>query len=203
MTRAIPEGYRENAKGCLIPERNIREIDLKRDALVSGLIAQAKQHAGTLVTFKEAATQAIADFTKESAEAFKTKLGGKKGNLTLYSYNGQYKVNYANSDFLVFDERLQIAKHLIDKCIKSWSHGANDNLMALINQAFAVDSEGNVNTKRVLELKQLKIDDANWKKAMEAIAQATQVVATKSYIRFYERQDNGEYKQISLNIAAD
>ena len=28
----IPEGYMENAQGCLVPRANIRPIDIERDA---------------------------------------------------------------------------------------------------------------------------------------------------------------------------
>jgi hypothetical protein len=203
MSTKVPEGFIEDAKGRFIPENQVREIDKQRDALVKGLIAEAKNHAGNLAMFREAAEHAIQEFVQESATKFKVKLGGKKGHVQLISYDGQYKVLLALHDRLVFDERLIIAKELVDKCIKAWSGGADTKLMALVNKAFAVDSEGNVNAKKVLELKQLSIDDANWRKAMEAISQATQVISTKSYVRFYERQDNGEYKNIPLNIAAE
>jgi len=202
MTK-IPDGYMEDAKGNLIPAQNVRDIDKQRDETVKKLIAEAKEHAGNLSAFKAHAQDTINEFVEESARTLKTKLGGKKGNVTLFSFDGQYKVVNSQADMLVFDERLLVAKALIDKCIKTWSNGANNNLMALVNKAFAVDSEGNVNAKRVLELRQLKIDDANWKTAMESISQSTQVIATKNYVRFYERMENGEYKQISLNIAND
>lgn len=199
----IPEGYIADARGALIPLENVREIDLARDGLVKALINEAKEYAGVLSAFRNAAQGAIGGFVQESARHLKTKLGGVKGNVTLLSFDGQYKIVSACQDQIVFDERLAVAKELIDKCIKAWSDGANNNLLALVNKAFQVDGKGNVNAKRVLELKQLNIDDPTWKKAMEAISQAVRVVACKNYIRFYEREDNGEYRQISLNIAAE
>jgi len=199
----IPEGYREDATGNLIPEGNIREIDKERDALVTALIIQAKEHSGTLATFKEAAQGAIGRFVAESAAKFKVKLGGKKQNVTLTSFDGKYKVVSQNQELLSFDERLEAAKALIDKCVKRWSDGANLNIVALVNKAFDLDGNGNANAKSILALKSLAIDDLDWKKAMEAIGQATQVTASKNYIRFYERDEQGEYKPISLNIAQE
>ncbi|MDR2697216.1 MAG: DUF3164 family protein [Holophagales bacterium] len=197
----VPEGYIKDARNALIPIENVREIDLKRDALVKELIAEAREHAGILSAFRNAAQDAIGEFVSESARRLKTKVGGIKGNVTLMSFDGQYKVVSACADQIVFDERLGVAKELIDKCIKAWSSGASTNLLALVNKAFQVDAKGGVNTKRILELKQLDIDDPTWKKAMEAISQAVQIVASKNYLRFYEREPNGEYKQIALNIA--
>jgi hypothetical protein len=202
MATKIPDGYMEDAKGHLVPVSSVREIDRTRDGLVRALIAEAKAHSGMLSAFKAAAQEAIDGFVQESAKALKTKLGGVKGNVTLLSFDGRYKVQSANSDYIVFDERLQIAKGLIDKCIRKWSDGANGNLLTLVNSAFDVDQAGNVSASKVLGLKKHDIDDPDWRKAMEAIGQAVTVVASKNYVRFYERQDNGEYRQISLNIAA-
>jgi len=54
----------------------------------------------------------------------------------------------------------------------------------------------------VLALRRLKIDDENWGKAMTLIADAMKVVSSKSYLRFYERDDvSGEYLPIQLDIA--
>jgi hypothetical protein len=197
------ENYVEDAKGNLIPRENVRQIDLDRDGLVKDLIQDAKGYAGQLQAFKEDAEAAINEFVEKSAKALKTKIGGNKGNITLYSFDGAYKVIYAKADVIVFDERLQVAKQLVDKCIMEWGSGANSNLMAVVNKAFQMDSDGNVSPKRILDLKSLDIDDAKWKKAMEAIAQATTVIKTKAYLRFYERMENGEYRPISLNITAD
>lgn len=102
---------------------------------------------------------------------------------------------------MVFDERLQVAKQLIDECLTDWTKDSNDNIKALINQAFQVDKEGKVSTSRVLALRSLDINDAKWDRAMDAISDAIQVTDTKEYIRFYERDDAGAYHQISLDFS--
>ncbi|HDZ7990307.1 TPA: DUF3164 family protein, partial [Citrobacter koseri] len=40
-----------------------------------------------------------------------------------------------------------------------------------------------------------------WNEAMDAIADAIQVTGTSQYLRLYERQGDGSYKQISLDLA--
>jgi hypothetical protein len=203
MTTKIPEGYRADANGNLIPDANIREIDKERDALVVALINQAKEHSGNLAIFKEAAQDAVQKFVAKSASKFRVKLGGRKHNVTLLSFDGRFKVISANSDLLVFDERLAAAKELVYKCVTSWSDGANSNMLAVINKAFDLDSDGNANAKRILGLKTLKIDDPQWQRAMEAVGQAVNVVGSKNYLRFYERTDSGDYKPIPLNITTE
>lgn len=201
-TPAIPEGYRPNANGDLVKIENIREIDLLRDELVLRVAERAQEKSAELATFRDQVFEEIEAFVQESASRFKVRLGGAKGNLTLFSFDGRFKVVVANQDRITFDERLQVAKALIDKCIKKWADGASDNLMALVNDAFQVDKQGNVSIRRVLSLRQLAIEDREWKKAMDAISESTQVVGSKRYVRAYERNAAGEYRPISLDVAS-
>lgn len=201
-TVKIPEGYREDAKGNLVPETTIKPIDLERDALVIAIAGQAKEHSGVLATFKSAVLGQVAEFVAKSAAEYGKKLGGSKGNVTLMTFDGRYKLIVAQSDNLVFDERLQTAKDLIDKCIRRWSDGAKPEIMALVADAFKVDKAGNVSLGQILRLRSLNIEDATWKKAMEAIAVSVKVVSSKTYIRIYERDAKGEYQPISLDVAS-
>lgn len=199
--RKIPEGYRENANGDLVLIENIKEIDLLRDELVTSIAARSREKSGELAEFKGTVMDEIQTFVQASAARFKAKLGGTKGNLSLLSFDGRFKVLVAQQDYLTFDERLQVAKGLIDKCIKKWSDGADANLLALVNDAFQVDKAGNVSIRRVLSLRSLDIDDKDWKRAMDAISESVQITGSKSYIRVYERDGKGEYKPISLDMA--
>jgi len=198
----IPEGYRQNANGDLVKYENIKEIDLTRDALVLEIAALASEQSGQLAAFKALVFERVQAFVEESAAKYKAKVGGVKGNITLFSYDGRFKLQVSNQDNINFDERLQVAKGLIDKCIKRWSDGANDKLLALVNGAFDTDKAGTVNIRRVLELRRLDIDDPTWKRAMDAISDSIQVVGSKSYIRVYERDAQGEYLPISLDVAS-
>ncbi|MFI5447568.1 DUF3164 family protein [Polaromonas sp. UC242_47] len=129
--------------------------------------------------------------------------GGKKGNVTLFNFDGSFKIVRAMQENLVFDERLQAAQSLIAECIASWSKGSNDNIKVLVNQAFQVDRAGKINTGRVLGLRSLKIDDPKWLRAMAAISDSTKTVGTKAHIRFYSRDDmSGEYIPIHLDLAS-
>lgn len=197
----IPEGFKQDAKGRLIPESQIKPIDIERSDLVTRMIQQAKQQQQSLREFKALVFGDIAAFVQLSAEQYEVNLGGSKGNLTLFSFDGQYKVVRQCQDSIRFDERLQAAKALIDECIQSWSADSNDNLKALINDAFQVDKEGKISTGRVLGLRRLNIHDEKWQQAMQAISDSIIVTDSKNYVRFYERDENGKYQPISLDFA--
>ena len=199
----IPEGYRQDAKGCLVPESMIKPIDRTRDELVRELARQARIVSDGLREFKTRVFADINAFVDLSAEQYDVKLGGKKGNLTLFSFDGAFKVQIAIAEHMVFDERLQAAKHLIDECIIAWSQGSRDEIKVLVQAAFQTDKEGKINTGRVLALRRLDIRDEKWQKAMQAIGESLQVVGSKEYVRIYERIGNtDQYRPISLDVAA-
>lgn len=198
-----PEGYRFDAKGCLVPESLIRPIDRARDELVRELAKKAKAMNESLGHFKRRVFDDINAFVELSAEQYAVKLGGKKGNLTLYSFDGAFKVQVAIAEHLVFDERLQAAKQLIDECIVDWSQGSRDEIKVLVQAAFQTDKEGKINTGRVLALRRLDIRDDKWQRAMRAIGESLQVVGNKEYVRVYERIANTDrYQPINLDVAA-
>ncbi|KVN33324.1 sulfate transporter [Burkholderia pyrrocinia] len=199
----IPSGYWKDAKGCLIPESMIKPIDRERDRLVRDLVDQAKVKSKALAELKARIFGDIAAFVDLSAEEYQTKRGGTKGNVTLYSFDGRYRIQRAIQDHIAFDERLQAAKSMIDECLHDWTTDARPEIQAIVTQAFATDKEGQINTGRVLALRRLNIADARWQQAMSAIGEALQVIGSKSYVRIYERVgDTDQYKQIPLDITS-
>lgn len=202
-TAAIPEGYKRDARGALIPVENIRDIDLLRDDLVLDLVKRVREQHEGLVRLKAGLFADIQAFIDLSAERFHVQVGGQKGNVCLMSFDGRFKVLRAVSENVVFDERLQVAKKLIDQCLRRWTDGARSELRALIDQAFQVDKAGQISTSRVLGLRRLEIADEEWQQAMQAIGEALNVVGSKSYVRVYERVgDSDQYRPLSLDIAA-
>lgn len=200
--KPIPDGYMQDAKGALWPTETIREIDRTRDELVHEIVAKAKAQSEALGKFKAAVFGDIEAFIQLSGEKYGVAMGGKKGNVSLLSFDGKYKVQRAVSESLAFDERLQIAKELVNECIHLWSEGSRSEIRALINDAFQVDKEGRVNTARILSLRRLEITDEKWQKAMLAIGESIQVAGSKTYFRVYERVgDTEQYQPISLDIA--
>ncbi|MYM80560.1 DUF3164 family protein [Duganella sp. FT50W] len=198
----VPEGFRKNAQGHLIPVDTIKPIDLARDSLVQELIEGAKAQNKALAQFKAGVFADVAAFVTLSAEQYEAKLGGKKGNVTLVSFDGRYKVNVATAENITFDERLQAAKGLIDECIHDWSRDSGPEIKVIVQQAFDTDKEGNISTGRILGLRRLDIKDERWQRAMQAIGESVQVIGTSQYVRFYERVGStDQYQPISLDVA--
>lgn len=202
MEETIPEGYKKNAVGHLVPIESIKEADLARDELVREIISQAGEVSRQMSDFKERMSGDIQAFLELSAEKYKAKIGGVKGNVILTSFDGRYQIMRAVSDRIEFDEKLLAAKALIDECLREWTKDSGSELRALIGNAFQVDSKGKINTKRILGLQKIKIDHERWEMAMQAIRDAVTVVGSCTYFRIYERDEHGKYQQLPLDFSA-
>jgi len=198
----IPAGYRQDAQGRLVHESMIKPLDMERDRLVRHLVDRASELNEKLRGFREMAFGDIKAFIEMSFEEYGARVGGKKGNVTLFSFDGRYKIQLAVQESIVLDERLQAARALIDECLRDWTEGARPEVVTLVNDAFRTDTKGEIRTARVLALRRLEIGDARWQRAMRAIGEACQVVGSKEYIRVYERAgESDQYRPISLDIA--
>lgn len=204
MTADTSDKYMENAQGHLVPRSKIKPIDLARDELVKLLVTQAAALNKALASFKANAFGDIGAFVDLSAEQYGTRLGGKKGNVQLMSFDGRHKVLLAVQDNISFDERLHAAKQLIDECLRDWTEQSGvAELQVIVNETFRVDRANNIRTSAVLALRRYDIKDERWQRAMTAISDALQVTGTSSYIRVYERVgDSDQWRPISLDLAA-
>ena len=71
-----------------------------------------------------------------------------------------------------------------------------------MDYAFQVDKEGRINTARILGLRRLEIKDERWQRAMRAIGESLRVRGSSSYVRLYERGEQGKMRAVTLDFAA-
>lgn len=198
----VPEGYLLNGQGHLVPVEHISQYELLRDGLVRELIGQAQELSGSVSTFRKKAMGDVDALLNTAREEHGVKVGGKRGGTTLTSYDGLLQVQVSVNDFLSFDERLTVAKELIDEYLKKLTADSPSELKLLVNQAFEVDKQGRISASKVLGLTKVPIKDEQWEEAMKAIRESLTVERSKSYIRFRQRCTiDGEWQPIHLDIA--
>jgi hypothetical protein len=193
------KGFFKNCRGHLVPLALVPDVDRLRDELVREIAAKVRELSGLARAALARAGGEVEAFRALSAERYGAKLRGQKGNIQLLSFDGTLKVVRAMEERIEFDERLSAARELIGQCIEEWTEGSRGEVRVLVEDAFRADGQGRLSAGRVLGLRRLKIDDPRWQQAMEAIADAAQVVGTKAYLRVYERTaPDGEWRQIAI-----
>jgi hypothetical protein len=186
----------------MVPAELVKEIDKLRDQTVRKIADEAMKMKDILADFKRRIRDDIYTFVDLSFQQYGKSWGGKKGNITLTTYDGKYRLLVDTDETITFDERLQVAKEIIGGCLDKWSSGARPEIRMLVNDAFQVDRAGRISTTRVLGLRRLEIKDPEWQKAMQAITESILVSGSKQYLRFYERNEQGKYVQIPLDVTA-
>lgn len=199
----VPEGFCENAQGAFVPASNVKDIDKLRDQTVRKLYEKAEALHQALAEFKQVGFEEFATYIQISADQYRVNIGGTKGNVTLMSFDGRLKIQRNMADNIRFDEKLQVAKKLIDECLEEWTADSRDEVKAIINKAFEVNKQGQLSTSKILALRNIKINHEKWNRAMDVISDSIEVIGSKAYLRFFKRNDgNGEYIPMSLDIAS-
>ena len=195
------EKYMQNAQGAWVNIENIKERDLLCDQLVKGIVPEFKAMQEAMRALKEKTYEDIAAFISLSLERYGVKVGGDKGNVTLMSFDGNYKVVRSMADNMTFDEGILAAQSLIGECLTEWTEDSRPELRSIVERAFKQDKQGNISTAAVLDLRRLEIADERWQRAMQAISDSLQVVFAKSYIRVLEKDGKGGWRNITLDFA--
>lgn len=199
----VPDGTLEDSKGRFVPKDTIKPVDLLRHELVIDMIGKVEKMSAQLALFREQMYSEVESFLQLVASEYDTQLGGPKGNISLTSYDGRLKVQIAVAERIVFDERIQVAKTLVDECIHEWTEESRSEVRVLVDHAFQVDKEGKISLGRVLGLTRIDIKDPKWQRAMDAIRDSMKVVDSKSYIRFYKRPSvEDKFQMITLDVSS-
>lgn len=194
--------HMNDAKGGLVPVELVKPQHKLEDEVVRKIMGYAMALSDQVARFKEHTFEDISGFEALLAQEYDAKVGGEKGNKTLMSFDGLFKVTVQVADNIVFGPELQIAKALVDECLNEWSEGARDEIRAIVTRAFNTDKEGQINRSEIFMLLRLEIEDARWQRAMKAIRDAMRVVGSKTYVRCYRRETfDGPWQAVSIDLA--
>jgi hypothetical protein len=195
--------YLRDAKGSLVPLTAVKPVDLLMDETVRAIIGRAAAASELVRTFKRETFASIAALQELIAQHHGATLGGKKGNITLTSFDGCMKVQLQVADLIEFGPELQAAKLLIDECLAEWAADSGVELRALVNRVFQVDKEGQINRAELFMLMRVEISDDRWVRAINAIRESIRVIGSREYVRFYSRQTpEAGWQAITVDLAA-
>lgn len=196
--------YMRDTKGALVPVETIKAQDLLMDEVVGKVFDFAKDLSAQIARFKEHTFADLTGFQDLLQQEYGVKQrDGWKGNYTLTSFDGRKKVTVQIAERIDFGPELQVAKSLVDECLREWSADSSANLRSIVNRAFAVDQQGKINKAELFSILRLEIEDDRWQRAMKAIRDSMRVTGTKEYVRFYERTTaDAPWTAVSLDIAA-
>lgn len=206
----IPDGksiingntYMGDGKGGFQPIETIKAQHLLEDEVVRKIMGFTMAASEQVARLKEHTFEDIGDFDALLAQEYGTKVGGKKGNKTLMTVDGLFKVMVAVQDYMEFGSELTHAKTLVDECLNEWSADANAELRSIVIDAFKTDKAGQINRSQIFMLLRRDITDERWQRAMKAIRDAMRPVSSKTYVRSYKRDSHdAPWQAVTVDLA--
>ncbi len=94
--------YMEDARGALVPVGLVKPIDKLTDEAVRKMHAFAEELEARIERFRGHCFDDIGSLQALIAQEYGAELGGKRGNLTLTSYDGTRKVTVQVADQITF-----------------------------------------------------------------------------------------------------
>ncbi|WP_054006423.1 DUF3164 family protein [Cypionkella psychrotolerans] len=194
--------YMQDAKGALVPISLVKPQYKLEDELVRKIMGFAIALSEQVSRFKEHTFDDLGSFEALLAQEYESTVGGAKGNKTLTSHDGLFKITVQVADNIVFGSELQIAKGLVDECLNEWAQGSRDEIRAIVTRAFNTDKAGQINRSEIFMLLRLDISDPRWLRAMKAIRDAMRVEGSKTYVRCYRRATaDSAWQAVSIDLA--
>ena len=207
---ALPSGtveiegkvYMRDATGGLRPKELVKATDQLIDETVRKIMGYGLPLSEQVARFKAHTFDDVGALVALLDQEYGAKIGGKKGNMTLTSYDGLLRVEIREQDRLDFGPELQQAKALIDECLIEWAADSRPEIRDIVTRAFNTDRPGQVNRTEIFMLLRLDITDARWQAAMRAIRDAIRVVGSKTYIRLFVRSTcDGAWEPVTIDLA--
>ena len=195
------DGHWIDPQGNPVPAKYVDKVDKLRDRLVGKLTRRAGQISETLGKFRADAFADVEKYLSAVEEIYGVSARNPGGNKILADFSQTAKVEIKVNNVVGFDDRIVLAKGIIDECTKRWSVGGDDRVKLLVDYAFKVDKQGNLDRDLILGLRKLDIKDKNWRKAMEILSDSLRIVGTRAYIRFWKKNEAGAWETLPLDIA--
>lgn len=190
----------KRAEQAAAKQKARESYEVLRDESIREIVHKAQEIHGIMTAFKAESFTGIETLYKMLQEHSDRHANGK-GNVTLDTADGQYRVVYKRADQTRFDERAtQAEAHILDFLTSEYPEGSNT---AKLIRSLLERKKGALDKNLVLKLIGMKNDfeNDNWRKGIELLQESIVPDSTKFYAEYYYRSDDGEWLPIILNFS--
>ncbi len=186
--------------GNTVPAQYVPKLDKDRERVTLKHLARAKKLSEQLAKFK-------ADLLDDCDAVYDQMLednnvpGNSKGGFSISTFDRDAKIEISVQERIEFDDLISVAHEKIKLYLEEKTQGVDHDLQQIINQAFET-RKGRMDVKRILGLFRLQINHPLWIDAMELIKRSITRNNSKRYARIWEKDENGEYRNIELNFSS-
>ena len=196
-----------NASGDAVPVKFVPKADKAKEAIAGKVYNAAMKAEAVLMQLHTMLREAFTEVDALLKQEYELKAGKKKastkGNLSWFNFDRSLKVEANINDIVKWDNALMTeALTLLNTYISTNMTEANELISELVKSAFA-NTKGMIDTGKVFQILRYedKIKNKSFQKACDLIKQAQSIDKTKLYMRVWEKDETGAYRNINLNFS--
>lgn len=189
-----------DVSGNEVPGQYVPKLDKERERVTLKYLAKSKKLSEQLATLKD---EMLADCDRiyEKMLEDNNVRGNSKGGYSISTFDRSAKIEVSIQERIEFDDLISVAHQKIKQFLEEKTQGVDHDLQQIINQAFET-RKGRMDVKRILGLFRLQITHPLWIEAMELIKKSINRNNSKRYVRVWEKDANGEYRNVELNFSS-
>jgi hypothetical protein len=170
--------------------------------MVNTILLNARMIETALQTFHEKTKGELETFRQMMNEYGELK-GNSKGGYSVLNEEGTARVRYKFRSLGEYDERSHTAIELISGFFERQLKPADPKMYQLMMKSLQ-RKEGKLEQSRVAELLvfEAQYDDPDWKRGCELLKESYVVTGTKYYIEVEEKDENGAWRTLQLNLSS-
>jgi len=192
-----------NRSGREIPASSLRPLVVLTHDTALDLVGRAVRLAEHNAAEKKGLFDDVDAYVALAFEQYRARVGGRRGGTVIATLGDTEKVEVSVADYQRVTSALPAAQSIINDILDDLTEGVGGDLRALVGNAFRRDAAGRINVDRVLELRRLDLQHPRWPDAVRAINDAVETAGSRSYIRFYRRENSeARWEQINLNFSS-
>ena len=180
-----PETYTD-AAGRQVPANYVPKFAKTKDAAARKILAAWRKEEARL---KKLWKDTVAAVEKIHAEARKEErlepaAVADKGYFSFRSFDGRIVVRLDRARDVVFNEKLDLAKELIDEAVKEIAGDSAGDLRTIVESAFKPRGKNRtLDRQRLSDICRMNVRNKKWLKAVELIKAAAEESARMDYLR--------------------
>lgn len=189
--------------GMSIPYSRTTPLERKKETTAYRILSKAKALNEKLGDFKKEVAELCNEVYLKAVEELNTS-GEGKGNFTFYNFDRSIKVEVSVSERIDFDDlTINACKEKLDEFITANVESKTEFVRELVNDAFTTQ-RGKLDAKKVMSLLKYrsKIRQKTFQEALDLLEQSIRRPSSKTYFRVWERDGQGEYKNVDLNFSS-
>ena len=187
-------------RGNEVPRDYVPKFDRYNEIQVSKIFNAAIKLNEQIARFKAMSYEIADALYAEMLRNANIAPSDRKGNYTLTSFDKSIRIEVNVNELIEFDENINLAQMKLQEFIENKTKGVDIDIVALINQAFTT-RKGRLDKARIFGLFSLNITHPLWQESMELIRKSINRNSTVRHMEIAEKDENGRYVPIRLNLA--